>query len=55
MAWSVRVLGGRIPALRRTAVDDLIAALDETTSSDTPLYVDVIEGERGERVQIYIG
>jgi hypothetical protein len=32
-----------------------MVALAETTSAETPLYVDVTEGDSGERVQVYIG
>ena len=59
VAGLLRVAGPHIPGLRErlngTALDELILALDETTSSQTPFYVDVAEGESGERVQVYIG
>jgi len=35
-------------------IDAVMAALEQTTSPDNPLYVEVEEDD-GERVQIYIG
>ena len=54
-AWFFRVLGPLIPQLKDKGVDELILALDESTSPENPLFVDVHEGEDGERVQVYIG
>ena len=54
-AWFLRTFGRFIPKLRDTGVDELILALAEGTSPDNPLFVDVHEGEGGERVQVYIG
>ncbi len=54
-AWLLRVISPFIPKLRDTGVDELIMALSETTSPEAPLFVDVNEGEGGERVQVYIG
>ena len=54
-AWLLRLVGPFIPQLRDHGLDELILALAETTSSQAPLYVDVDEGELGERVQVYIG
>lgn len=54
-AWFLRTFRGHIPKLKDTAVDELILALGETTSSDNPLYVEVNEGKDGEQVQVYIG
>lgn len=54
-AWFLRTFRGYIPKLKDTAVDELILALGETTSADNPLYVEVNEGEDGEKVQVYIG
>ncbi len=54
-AWFLRVFGQFIPDLRKTGVDELIMALEDTTSPENPLFVDVHEGEEGERVQVYIG
>ncbi len=54
-AWLLRTFGRFLPKLKDTGVDELILALAEDTSPDNPLFVDVHEGEGGERVQVYIG
>ena len=54
-AWFLRTFRHYIPRLDRTGLDELILALGKTTSPETPFYVEVDEGEDGERVQIYIG
>ncbi len=54
-AWVLRTLGAFIPQLKDRGVDELILALAETTSADTPLYVDVNDGDSGDHVQVYIG
>jgi len=54
-AWLLRTFGHRLPMLKETGVDELIMALGETTSPDNPLYVEVDDGEEGEKVQVYIG
>lgn len=55
IAWAIRRFGGRIPALERTSVDELLTAIDATATPETPIFIDVHEGEKGERVQVYIG
>jgi hypothetical protein len=54
-AGLLRLVGPFIPQLKDHALDELILALAETTSAEAPLYVDVDEGDGGERVQVYIG
>jgi hypothetical protein len=54
-AWFLRTFGHFIPNLEKTAADEMIVALENTTSSDSPLVVNVDEGEDGEKVQVYIG
>lgn len=54
-AWFLRTFGSRIPKLRETGVDELIMALGEHTSAESPLYINVDEGGHGEKVQVYIG
>ncbi len=54
-AWLLRLAGPFVPHLKDHALDELILALAETTSAEAPLYVDVDEGDGGERVQVYIG
>lgn len=55
VAWLIRAFGGRIPAAQRTALDDLLVVMDETRTPDQPIYIEVNEGNKGERVQVYIG
>jgi len=54
--WFLRNFGDRIPALHRTALDEVIMALGETTTVDKPIYIEVNEDEDedGERVLIFI-
>ena len=62
-AWLLRTISPYVsqyvPQLRDTALDELVLALNDTTSSQTPFYIDVVEGEEregaGERVQVYLG
>jgi hypothetical protein len=54
-AWLLRIFRDRLPQFKDTAVDELILALGEGTSAENPLYVEVNEGEEGEKVQVYIG
>jgi hypothetical protein len=54
-AWFLRLFSPFIPKLRDTGVDELILALDETTTPDNPFYVEVDEAGGGEKVQVYIG
>jgi hypothetical protein len=53
-AWFFRTFKGYIPQMGNTGIDELILAL-EATNPDTPFYVEVNEGEDGERVEVYIG
>jgi hypothetical protein len=53
-AWFFRTFKGRIPQMGNTGIDELIMAL-EATNPETPFYVEVDEGENGERVEVYIG
>lgn len=53
-AWFFRIFKGRIPGMGNTGMDELIMAL-EATNPDAPFYVEVEEGEDGERVEVYIG
>ena len=56
-AWFLRTFGQFIPKVNETGVDlgQLIQIFEDNTNSDTPFYVEVDEGENGEKVQIYIG
>ena len=53
-AWFLRVFGKNIPGMGETSLDEVIMALD-STSPDAPFYVEVNEGDDGERVEVYIG
>ena len=53
--WFVRTFRYRMPQLQQANLDELLQAVDETTSPENPLYIEVDEGEDGEQVQIYIG
>ncbi len=54
-AWSLRTFGNLIPGLNATGVDEIILALGESAHAETPLFIDVNEGDEGEQVKIYIG
>jgi hypothetical protein len=54
-AWLLRTFGPSVPQLRNTALDELILALNDNTSESRPLYVDVTDGDKGERMQVFIG
>jgi len=38
-----------------TAVDDLILALEGNLTSEDPIYIEIDEGESGERIEVYLG
>lgn len=54
-AWALKIASRFVPKLKETKVDELIVALNEGVTRDQPLFVDVQEGDDGERVQVYIG
>jgi hypothetical protein len=54
-AWGLRIAQPFVPQLKETGVDDLIIALRDNATRDEPLFIDVQDGEDGERVQLYIG
>ncbi len=53
--WGLRTFGHRIPQMENTSLDEVILALKDVARDETPLFVDVDEGENGERVQVFIG
>jgi hypothetical protein len=53
IAWLLRTFGERIPSLKNKEIGLILETLDESLSSQTPLYVHVNEDE--EDVQVYIG
>jgi len=54
-SWFMHTFGRRIPGMENTSVDEVLRALESSTSADDPLFLEVEEGEDGERVQIFIG
>jgi len=53
-AWILRIFRPHIPNMDKTSLDEVILAL-EKTSPEQPFYVEVDEGENGEKVEVYIG
>lgn len=53
--WGLKTFGHHIPHMENTSLDDVILALKDVARDETPLFVDVDEGEDGERVQVFIG
>jgi hypothetical protein len=53
-AWIVRLFRPHIPNMEGANIDEMILAL-EKTSPTAPLFVQVDEGENGEKVEVYIG
>jgi hypothetical protein len=51
LRWRGLSLGG----LDETAIDDLILALEANLSTAEPIYIEVDEGESGEKVKIILG
>ena len=53
--WAMKIGSRWVPKLKDSGVDETIAALSEELKGDQPLFIDVQEGDGGERVQVYIG
>ncbi len=54
-AWGLRTFGHHLPNIDATGLDEIILAMGDTADAGTPFFVDVDEGEDGERVQVFIG
>jgi hypothetical protein len=54
LGWLLRTFGHFVPEMDRQRVDDILRLL-ATADAHGPLIVNVDEGDRGERVQVYIG
>jgi hypothetical protein len=54
-AWVVRIAQPFVPQLQQMGVDDLILALRASGSRGEPIWLDVQDDERGERVEVYMG
>ena len=53
-AWCLRNFGQFIPSMDSTALDEIILALENTSTGDSPFYITVNEGS-GDTVEVYIG
>jgi hypothetical protein len=54
-AWFLRNFGLHIQGLDRSSLDDVLLSVDQVTQSENPIYIQVDKGEKGEKVEIYIG
>ena len=54
-AWFLRTFGHRIPAMKEQALDEVILAVGKNATPENPIYIQVDEGDDGEKVEIYIG
>jgi len=54
-AWFFRTFGDKIPDLKDKKLEQVIEVVETGFSSDSPLTVNVDEGEDGARVQVYLG
>ena len=55
ISWILQNFGHFIRGMDKTNVDDILIALSMVDNLDEPLIVNVDEGDKGERVQVYIG
>jgi hypothetical protein len=53
-AWFIRTFGQFIPGLKDKHIDELLDAVRDSVSMDTPLYVNV-DDKDGEHVEVFIG
>ena len=54
IAWALRTFGDYIPNMDAAGVNGMILAL-ENTSTTSPFYLEIDEGDNGERVEIFVG
>jgi hypothetical protein len=54
-AWLLRRFGQYVEGLDRSGLDELLIALSGELDADSPIVIDVHEGEQGERVRVYFG
>jgi hypothetical protein len=56
-AWFMRTFGQFIPKVNEIGLDfdQIIESFKDSTTPETPFYIEVDEGDNGETVQIYIG
>jgi hypothetical protein len=55
VTWGFRIFGRYIPNMEGINLKEIILALKEVAKDGTPFFVDVDEGENGEKVQVFIG
>jgi hypothetical protein len=55
VAWFLRTFGHKIPSMDGQALDQVILAVGNNATPENPIYIQVDEGEDGEKVEIYIG
>ena len=55
VGWFLKNFGSHIEGLKRTTVDEVVMAISMAKSITEPLIINVDDGDRGERVQIFIG
>jgi hypothetical protein len=56
VSWFFKYFGHFIPNIPEGIhVEEILQAVSENTNPDTPLYVEVDEGDNGEKVKLYIG
>ena len=53
--WGFRMFGHYIPNMEGIDLGEIIMALKDVAKDGTPFFVDVDEGENGEKVQVFIG
>lgn len=54
-AWLARTFGSNVEQINDIQLDEMLLAVGETASPDNPIYIQVDEGDEGEKVEIYIG
>ncbi|MGD8760397.1 MAG: hypothetical protein PVJ07_09115 [Anaerolineales bacterium] len=54
-SWVLRRFGGHIPGLDRTAIDELLMAIEETVTGHQPISIFVRADDNGEHVEVYLG
>jgi len=54
-AWFLRTFGSYIPQVKENSLDEIILAVGRNATPENPIYIQVDEGDNGEKVEIYIG
>ena len=53
--WLLRTFGRNVKELEDVSLDEILLAVGNSTSPENPIYIQVDEGDQGEKVEIYIG